>query len=81
MTHHWRLRQNLLGQAVTGAEFPVTGRSAAGTAVWERRVWTRVSLPPAFWHWRSRYASLASLDRLRDAGSRCVVSSMKSASL
>ncbi|HDE0917614.1 TPA: plasmid SOS inhibition protein A, partial [Klebsiella pneumoniae] len=25
-------------------------------------------LAPAFWHWRSRYASLASLDWLRDAG-------------
>ncbi|HHW3988752.1 TPA: plasmid SOS inhibition protein A, partial [Raoultella planticola] len=25
-------------------------------------------MEPAFWHWRSRFASLASLDWLRDAG-------------
>ena len=67
MVHHWRLRQNLLGQAVTELNFQSPERSSAGTAGGPVSL-TRVSLPPAFWHWRSRYASLASLDWLRDAG-------------
>ncbi|WND97947.1 plasmid SOS inhibition protein A (plasmid) [Escherichia coli] len=67
MTHHWRLRQNLLGQAVTELNF----QSPETVISWYRR-WADEfdarELAPAFWHWRSRYASLASLDWLRDAG-------------
>ncbi|EQB2463440.1 single-stranded DNA-binding protein [Klebsiella variicola] len=67
MTHHWRLRQNLLGQAVTELNF----QSPETVSSWYRR-WADEfdarELAPAFWHWRSRYASLASLDWLRDAG-------------
>ena len=67
MVHHWRLRQNLLGQAVTELNF----QSPETVSSWYRR-WADEfdarELAPAFWHWRSRYASLASLDWLRDAG-------------
>ena len=67
MVHHWRLRQNLLGQAVTELNF----QSPETVISWYRR-WAGEfdarELAPAFWHWRSRYASLASLDWLRDAG-------------
>jgi len=67
LAHHWRLRQNLLGQAVTELNF----QSPETVSSWYRR-WSNEfdarELAPAFWHWRSRYASLASLDWLRDAG-------------
>lgn len=67
MAHHWRLRQNLLGQAVTELNF----QSPETVISWYRR-WADEfdarELAPAFWHWRSRYASQASLDWLRDAG-------------
>ena len=63
----WLLRQNLLGQAVTELNF----QSPETVISWYRR-WADEfdarELAPAFWHWRSRYASLASLDWLRDAG-------------
>ncbi|WP_323095919.1 plasmid SOS inhibition protein A [Klebsiella variicola] len=67
LAHHWRLRQNLLGQAVTELNF----QSPETVSRWYRR-WADEfdarELAPAFWHWRSRFASLASLDWLRDAG-------------
>lgn len=60
MAHHWRLRQNLLGQAVTELNF----QSPETVISWYRR-WADEfdarELAPAFWHWRSRYASLTSL--------------------
>ncbi|MBS0930735.1 plasmid SOS inhibition protein A [Klebsiella michiganensis] len=66
LAHHWRLRQNLLGQAVTELNF----QSPETVSSWYRR-WAEEfdarELEPAFWHWRSRFASLASLDWLRDA--------------
>lgn len=66
LAHHWRLRQNLLGQAVTELNF----QSPETVSSWYRR-WADEfdarELEPAFWHWRSRFASLASLDWLRDA--------------
>lgn len=67
LAHHWRLRQNLLGQAVTELNF----QSPETVSRWYRR-WADEfdarELAPAFWHWRSRFASLVSLDWLRDAG-------------
>ncbi|UTJ60292.1 plasmid SOS inhibition protein A [Klebsiella michiganensis] len=66
LAHHWRLRQNLLGQAVAELNF----QSPETVSNWYRR-WTDEfdarELEPAFWHWRSRFASLDSLDWLRDA--------------
>ncbi len=60
----------LLGQAVTELNF----QSPETVISWYRR-WAGEfdarEFAPAFWHWRSRYASLASLaslDWLRDAG-------------
>jgi hypothetical protein len=44
IVHHWRLRQNLLGQAVTELNFQSRRRSAAGTAGGPMSL-TRVSLP------------------------------------
>lgn len=59
LAHHWRLRQNLLGQAVTELNF----QSPETVSSWYRR-WAEEfdarELEPAFWHWRSRFASLAS---------------------
>lgn len=58
---------HLLGQAVTELNF----QSPETVISWYRR-WAGEfdarELAPAFWHWRSRYAWLASLDWLRDAG-------------
>ena len=67
LAHHWRLRQNLLGQAVTGLIFQSRGAGGGWSRRWSNEFDAR-ELAPAFWHWRSRYASLASLDWLRDAG-------------
>jgi hypothetical protein len=47
LAHHWRLRQNLLGQAVTELNFQSPERSAAGTAggpkSLTRASWSRLS--------------------------------------
>lgn len=67
LAHHWRLRQNLLGQAVTELNFQSPETVSSWYRRWSDEFDTR-ELAPAFWHWRSRYASLASLDCLRDAG-------------
>jgi hypothetical protein len=52
------------------AEFPVTGNGLQLVPRWATSL-TRVSLPTVL-ALASRYASLASLDWLRDAGSRCM---------
>lgn len=66
IAHTWLLRQNLLGQAITALNF----QSPETVNSWYRQ-WTdeldASELESAFWHWRSRFASLASLDWLRDA--------------
>lgn len=65
--HHWLLRQNLLGQAVTELNF----QSPETVSTWYRR-WADEfdarELEPAFWQWRTRFASLKPLDWLRDSG-------------
>ena len=63
----WLLRQNLLGQAVTELNFQSPETVCTWYTRWSDEFDAR-ELAPAFWHWRSRYASLASLDWLRDAG-------------
>lgn len=66
LAHHWRLRQNLLGQAVTELNFQSPETVSSWYRQWADEFDTR-ELEPAFWHWRSRFASQASLDWLRDA--------------
>jgi hypothetical protein len=80
LAHHWRLRQNLLGQAVTELNF----QSPETVSSWYRR-WSN--------EFDARELALPSGTGDRDMprwplwtgcgmpGSRCVVSSMKSASL
>ncbi|HHT0532092.1 TPA: plasmid SOS inhibition protein A, partial [Raoultella planticola] len=67
IAHTWLLRQNLLGQAITELNF----QSPETVNTWYRQ-WADEfdarDLEPAFWNWRSRFASLVSLDWLRDAG-------------
>jgi hypothetical protein len=69
LAHHWRLRQNLLGQAVTELNFqsPETVSSwyAGGATSLTRELAHLLALAIAI-------ASLASLDWLRMPGSRCM---------
>ncbi|WP_371331099.1 plasmid SOS inhibition protein A [Klebsiella quasipneumoniae] len=64
IAHHWRLRQNLLGQAVTELNF----QSPETVISWYRR-WADEfdarELEPAFWRWQTRFASLRVLVWLR----------------
>lgn len=63
LEHAWLLRQNLLGQAVTELNF----QSPQTVNTWYRR-WAdefdAAELAPAFWRWRTRFASLKELDWL-----------------
>ncbi|HBT4851605.1 TPA: plasmid SOS inhibition protein A [Klebsiella pneumoniae] len=67
MAHHWRLRQNLLGQAVTELNF----QSPETVCSWYRR-WSdefdATELAAPFWRWQTRFASLKELDWLRISG-------------
>ncbi|CZY00943.1 MULTISPECIES: plasmid SOS inhibition protein A [Enterobacteriaceae] len=60
----WKLRQNLLGQAVTELNF----QSPETVLSWYRR-WAdefdASELEPAFWQWQTRFASLSELVWLR----------------
>jgi hypothetical protein len=80
IAHTWLLRQNLLGQAITELNF----QSPETVNTWYRQ-WADEfdarDLEPAFWNWRSRFASLVSWTGCGMPGSRCMVSCMKSASL
>ncbi|MBW0190967.1 plasmid SOS inhibition protein A [Enterobacter hormaechei] len=67
LAHHWRFRQNPLGAAGAGLDFQAPAAGSSWYRRWSNEFDAR-ELAPAFWHWRSRYASLASLDWLRDAG-------------
>ena len=62
--HAWRLRQNLLGQAVTELNL----QSPETINVWYRR-WADEfdarELESAFWRWQTRFTSLKDLDWLR----------------
>lgn len=59
--HAWRLRQNLLGQAVTELNF----QSPETVNIWYRR-WADEfdarELESAFWRWQTRFTSLKELD-------------------
>ncbi|STX60797.1 plasmid SOS inhibition protein A [Klebsiella variicola] len=80
MAHHWRLRQNLLGQAVTELNSSHRRRSAAGTAGGPMSL-TRVSLPLPSGTGDRDMPRWPLWTGCGMPGSRCVVSSMKSASL
>ena len=67
LAHHWRLRQNLLGQAVTELNF----QSPETVCTWYTR-WSdefdAAELAAPFWRWQSRFTSLKELDWLRISG-------------
>ncbi len=66
LEHAWLLRQNLLGQAMTELNFQSPETVSAWYTRWADEFDAR-ELAPGFWQWRTRFASLTSLDWLRDS--------------
>lgn len=63
LEHRWLLRQNLLGQAVTELNFQSPETISAWYVRWADEFDAR-ELSPGFWQWRTRFASLKSLEWL-----------------
>ncbi|EBU1141375.1 plasmid SOS inhibition protein A [Salmonella enterica] len=66
LEHGWMLRQNLLGQAMTELNFQSPETINAWYTRWADEFDAR-ELARGFWQWRTRFASLKSLDWLRDS--------------
>ncbi|HCC0006135.1 TPA: plasmid SOS inhibition protein A, partial [Salmonella enterica] len=66
LEHRWLLRQNLLGQAMTELNFQSPETISAWYTRWADEFDAR-ELAHGFWQWRTRFASLKSLDWLRDS--------------
>ncbi|EAA3136779.1 plasmid SOS inhibition protein A [Salmonella enterica subsp. enterica] len=66
LEHTWLLRQNLLGQAMMELNFQSPETISAWYTRWADEFDAR-ELARGFWQWRTRFASLKSLDWLRDS--------------
>ena len=66
LEHAWLLHQNLREQAMTELNFQSPETINAWYTRWADEFDAR-ELAPGFWQWRTRFASLTSLDWLRDS--------------